>query len=372
MSAPREQFDIPATTFNGKPFTLRAVRLANAGRIPLILWEGFYQNGIFFDVMPGSGSIAEYLHANGYDVWILNSRGNGGSTGTHFFASMDDFAAIDIPTVIAFVTAKAGRRPVYVGHSQGGNTALMSMMGACKKPDGEVYLSDTEARARQESLLALVTLGSYLDFTFSKPSSLQQFVRQGVVLTLFGRKFHIISSDGILKILHILKRIPVPVPLALREAMVNSKALRIILFPLTLILNFVSLMKTWEFLYHIPNVSREARLRLFYRTMQSTYWGILYQYQQAVKFEKMMSVDKRVNYSRHYPAVTLPISVVTMEYDTLADAEQTRVVMFPKLGSREKYFTEWMGQGHEDFVMNPDYFHQLTDAINLLNLGDRT
>ena len=368
MEAKREIFNIPALTYNGKPFTLRAVRLVNNGKQPLILWEGFYQNGVFWDLIEGAGSIAEYTFANGYDVWIIDSRGNGGSTVTHFSTSMDDFAAIDIPAVIQFVTEKTKIKPIYIGHSQGGNTALMSMMGACKTPEGDVYLSDDESVKRQESLKALVVLGSYLNFTFSKPSSLQNFVQHGIVLNFFGIKIKLISSTAILNILSIFKRIPVPVPLALRQAMIDSQFLRILLFPLTLILNFVSLMGVWDFLYHIANVSKKERINLFYRTMQATYWGILAQYQRAVMYEKMLSLDWTVNYSEHYDKVKLPISVVTMEYDSLADAVETKKIMFPQLGSKEKYFREWMGQGHEDFAMNPDYFHQLIDAIKVLNI----
>jgi pimeloyl-ACP methyl ester carboxylesterase len=344
------------------------VRLKNEGKLPLILWEGFYQNGIFFDLINCSGSIAEYVADFEYDVWIINSRGNGGSTGLHYSTSMDDFAAIDIPVVIEFVTDKTNIKPVYVGHSQGGNTALMSMMGACKTPEGTVYLSEVESEKRQAALTALVTIGSYLDFTFSKPSSLQDFVQNGLVINLFGLKIKIISSTALLKLLHIFKRIPVPVPLALREAMINSLFLRILLFPLTIILNIVSLLNTWNFLYHIPNVSKKSRIYLFYRTMEATYWGILAQYQRAIFYERMMSLDGRINYSENYDKVKLPISVVVMEYDSLADPVETKKIMFPKLGSLEKYFTEWMGQGHEDFVMNPDYFHQLIDVIKLLKL----
>ncbi len=363
----REKLDIPVITFDGKPFKLRATRLINKNKQPVILWEGFYQNGIFFDLGSNGNSIAEFLQLNNYDIWIIDSRGNGGSTGKNYSTSMDDFAAIDIPAVINFVFEKTGLKPILAGHSQGGNTALMSLMGAFKTKNGKVQLSDREAEKRQSSLKALVTLGSYLDFTFDKPSSLQEFVTNGVIINLFGKKIKIISTTGIINILKILKRLPVPCPLSLRESMLRHKLLKGLLFPLTILLNFISLMNTWEFLYHIPNVSKQARHNIFYRTMEATYWGILYQYQQAVLYRKMMSCDKRVNYSENYPKIKLPISVVTMEYDTLADAVETQRVMFPKLGSTQKYFTEWMGQGHEDFVMNPDFFHQLLEAIKVID-----
>jgi len=148
--------------------------------------------------------------------------------------------------------------------------------------------------------------------------------------------------------------------------MAKSLFLRILLFPLTIILNLVSINEAWSFLYHIPNVSKESRKSIFYKTMQATYWGILAQYQRAILYEKMMSLDNKVNYSDHYPKINLPISVVTMEFDTMADPVETRKVMFEKISSEKKYFTEWKGQGHEDFVMNPDYFHQLIDAIKIL------
>lgn len=359
----REKFDIPVKTFDGKDFTIRAVRLANEKMQPVILWEGFYQNGLFFDLIPGKISIAEFTCLKGFDVWIIDSRGNGCSTGKHFAASMDDFAALDIPAVIEFVAGKTGIKPVYVGHSQGGNTALMCMMGVCKKPDGTVYLSDELAVKRQDSLKALVTLGSYLDFTFSKASSLQQFVKNGIVLNLFKHKLKIISSHRLLMLLKIFNRLPVPVPIKLRQKMIESSFLRVLLFPLTILLNFISLSGAWSFLYHIPNVSKESRKNLFYKTMEATYWGILAQYHNAIFNQRMMSSDGSVNYSENYHKIKTPVSVVTMEFDSLADPVETKLNMFPKLGSQKIFYTEWKGQGHEDFAMNPEYFHQLTDVL---------
>ena len=360
-------YDIPVKTFDGKLFTLRAVRLTNENKQPLILWEGFYQNGIFFDIKTDNGSIAEFLYNNDYDVWIIDSRGNGSSTGGNYSTSMDDFAALDIPSVISFVSDKTEMKPIYIGHSQGGNTALMSMMGACKHEDGKVYLSDEETSKRQSALKALITLGSYLDFTFSSPSSLQEFVKNGVIIKLFGKKFNVISTTSILNLLKIFKRLPVPVPLSLRQAMITNSMLRILLFPLTIILNIVSTSSIWSFLYHIPNVSKDARRQIFWCTMQATYWGILAQYQRAVLNEKMISLDGNINYSENYHKIKLPIAVVVMEYDTLADHIETKNVMFPQIGSEQKIFFEWTQQGHEDFVMNPQYFHQLLDVIKKID-----
>ena len=108
----RRQIDIPSSTFDGQPLTLRAVRLVNRDKQPVILWEGFYQNGAFFELEEAQASIAEYLHRLDYDVWIIDSRGNGGSTGKGYPTSMDDFAANDIPAVISFVAGETGRKPI--------------------------------------------------------------------------------------------------------------------------------------------------------------------------------------------------------------------------------------------------------------------
>lgn len=162
------------------------------------------------------------------DLWVIHSRGTGGSTGRGLFCTLDDYAASDIPVVIDYVSQKAGRKPIYVGHSEGGNTALMSLMGACKRADGAVTLSDDEAVARQSKLKALVTLGSFLDFTFSKPSTLEDFVKNGVIVTVFGKRVRVIKSSLILKVIHIVNFVPIPVSYSLREKMLARRYVRIL------------------------------------------------------------------------------------------------------------------------------------------------
>ncbi len=225
-------FAINVNNYNGEQILLTGKRLSNPGNQPVILWPGFYQNGLFYHLMGNEISIAEFLLKEGFDVWIFHPRGTGNSNYSKNINSMDDYACTDVPQIIDFVLQNTGSKPIFVGHSQGGNTALMSMMGICKTEEGKVYLSDEASNKRQSSLKALVTLGSYLDFTFSKPSSLQEFVQNGVSLKLFGKTFKLISSTELVKVLKILNVIPVPIPFSLRQAMMNSRLLRIILFPL--------------------------------------------------------------------------------------------------------------------------------------------
>ncbi|MEO8167559.1 MAG: alpha/beta fold hydrolase [bacterium] len=359
----RRSFTVDVRTYDGKPITISGFRMPNPGKQPVILWPGFTQNGHFYDVMPGEGSLAEYLCSNGFDVWIIHSRGTGESTGRKQSSCLDDFAAEDIPRVITHVAGETNLKPVYVGHSQGGNTALMSLMGAVKLADGSMSISLAEAQSRQQQLKGFVTLGSYLDFTFSKESSLREFVRTGIMIKVGRKQFCILRSSTLLKILHVLTFLPVPISLPLRQKLLASKALRILLFPLTLIFNAVAKMNFWEFLYHIPNASNEMRRSLLYKTFDGTYWAMLKQHHQAILNEKMLSLDGKVNFSEYYGSITLPTSVVVMEYDTLADPPEVKRVMFEKLSGKPKFFTEWKGQGHEDFAMNRQFFPQVLEAI---------
>lgn len=359
----RIPFSVDVTTYDGRRIILNGYRMPNEGKQPLILWPGFYQNGFCFDLIPNRGSLAEYLWLNGLDLWVIHSRGTGGSTGRRLFSALDDYAASDIPAVIGYVAERVAMKPVYVGHSQGGNTALMSLMGARKSPDGTVSLSDEEAAARQGKLKALVTLGSFLDFTFSKPSSLQDFVKDGVIVSVFGKRVRLIKSSTILKLLHILNFFPIPVSYKLRENMLEKRYLRILLAPLTIILNFSARLKSWGFLYHIPNVSDEAKRYLFYRTQEGTFWGILAQHYHAILGGAMLSLDQSVDYSANYHRLKLPVSFASMEFDALADPIMMKESMFDAVSSTEKFYTAWAGQGHEDFFMNAEYFSEALEVI---------
>jgi pimeloyl-ACP methyl ester carboxylesterase len=363
----RVNLSIEIRTFDENLIQLNAIRMRNKDKQPLILWPGFFQNGHVYDLQPGETSLAEYLWEKGFDIWIIHSRGTGGSNAKCVSSNLDDLASSDIPQVIEFVLQNTGKNPIYIGHSQGGITAIMSLMGAEKETGGKVILNDNSAIKRQSALKALITFGSFPDFVFSKPAMVQDLVENGFQIKIFNKKIKLISADLLLRLLRIFKYLPLPILGSLRIAILNKKYLKILFWPLYIFLVSVARLRIWEFLYHFPNVDQAAQDFLFCKTIDGTYHGILTQFQQAVKNGEMESLDKNVNYSENYHRLTLPVSFVAMEYDSLADPVKMNNLMFEKVSSEQKFFTEWKGQGHEDFFMNSIFFQNVFETIQKIN-----
>lgn len=342
-------------TFDGDEIYLQGHRLPHEGKQPLILFPGFYQNGFVYD-LSDSVSLTRYLWAHDFDIWMIHPRGTAQSDGRKKKTSLDDFASDDIPAVINHVHSKTGIKPVYVGHSQGGIAALISMMGLVKKSESTVVLSDTAKTERQQMLQGLVTMGSCPDFAFSKASWLKNFVKEGVIIKRGKRHIRLLRSQTLLNLPGRLNFVGTPVSFPLRTALARSSALRLFYFPLTVGLHFISRRSFWEFLYHIPNVAPNLRTTLFYKTMDGTFSPILRQFHAAVDNESMKSIDTSIDYSEHYSRLTLPVSIVAMEHDSLADPVMMKQKMFDKISSKHKFFTLWKDVGHEDHFANTTFF----------------
>ena len=353
---------IKVKTFDNDELYLQGHRIHNDGKQPLILFPGFFQNGYVYHLTEEI-SLARFLWENDFDIWIIHPRGTAQSDGRRKKSSLDDFASDDIPAVISYVYAKTGIKPVFVGHSQGGISAIISMMGACKLKDATVILSDEEKEKRQGNLKALVTIGSFLDFTFTKKSRLKTFVTEGLVIKLWGRRIRLLRSQSLITVIRKINFLGTPVSFKLRTALLENKALRWFLFPVTIVFNFISTLKIWEFLYHIPNLSNPIRKTLFYKTMDGTFSPIIQQFYSALAHDEMRSANEVVNYSVNYHRLTLPVSIVTMEFDSLADPAMTEQNMFNTISADNKFFTCWQRLGHEDHFANTTYFSQVLAAI---------
>ena len=236
-------------------------------------------------------------------------------------------------------------------------------MGSVKDEQGQVHLDESVAVERQDSLHALVTMGSFLNFTWETDPTIANFARNGVQMKIFGRPFTIMKSITLLNFLKIFQYMPIPVSIKLREKLLTNKFWEVVLAPLVWILDAVAYSSTWSFLYYEPATDEESRRYLFYRTLDATFWGIMNQFYWAIIRGQMYSTDSNVNYSSHFGSIKLPVSCVAMEYDPIEDAQQMKTRMFDCFGSSNKYFTLWKGHGHENFVMNPEYFHLAKEAI---------
>ncbi|XP_028967829.1 lipase 3-like [Galendromus occidentalis] len=116
--------------------TLHRIRGA-PGSIPVLLQHGVMSSSFDFVANLRSQSLGFILYDEGYDVWMLNSRGNkysseSGRTKKHFYEfTWDELAAYDMPDSIDYVLATTGHRKLHVvGHSRG--TTIMIAMLASK------------------------------------------------------------------------------------------------------------------------------------------------------------------------------------------------------------------------------------------------
>ncbi|MBI6926388.1 alpha/beta fold hydrolase [Pseudomonas putida] len=96
--------------------------------IPVILLHGSFSNRRFW-YSPKGGGLGAYLARAGFDVWIPEMRGHGLSPRNRDWAqnTVAAYARDDVPAIGAFVHEKAGRAPLWVGHSLGGTTLAVAL-----------------------------------------------------------------------------------------------------------------------------------------------------------------------------------------------------------------------------------------------------
>ncbi|MFQ5877860.1 MAG: alpha/beta fold hydrolase [Acidobacteriota bacterium] len=136
LPTPADEFHF-APTVDGWNLALYRYRPAARhpadGREPVVVCHGLLSNRFNVD-LDDEHSIARYLREAGFDVWVMELRGHGGSVRDGrgglrpFDWTLDHYVQRDLPAVIDYVRRATGRPAVHwVGHSLGG----MILYAAC-------------------------------------------------------------------------------------------------------------------------------------------------------------------------------------------------------------------------------------------------
>jgi pimeloyl-ACP methyl ester carboxylesterase len=123
---------------------------ASQARPAVVLQHGLGANGLTFSY-PGS-SLAQHLAARGFDCFVPELRGAGGSDRPKGPFGLDEYLERDIPAILDAVRLASGHERVsWVGHSMGG---ILGIFYGMERPDGPIG--------------RLVAIGSALDYSAGK------------------------------------------------------------------------------------------------------------------------------------------------------------------------------------------------------------
>jgi len=123
-----------ARTADGWGLALYRYRVEGASAsAPVLLCHGLLTNRFNMD-LDETHSLARYLRRSGFDTWVMELRGHGGSRrlatngNRPYDWTIDEYVQIDLPAAVEYVNRETGGRGVHwVGHSLGG----MILYAAC-------------------------------------------------------------------------------------------------------------------------------------------------------------------------------------------------------------------------------------------------
>jgi len=318
-------------TEDGWTLFLRRFRpeTVDPSRAPVVLCHGLNCNDRFWDLHRGV-SMARYLAARGYDVWVPALRGAGFSTKPGIVMirrlirpvfpelprelsfrtidpralnwTMDDYVDYDVPAILSKVREETGAPSVHwVGHSMGG-----------------IIIYAYAERFGEEGLATIVTLGAPL--TIPQPPN------------NFLRAFR--DNKELLKIATLLVNASVAAPFRVLDQRAGVTAA----------------------MFNYRNADRSVLKEFYLRGIEDIPTGVLDQLVGMVETGELRSYDGKVNYARLLEKVTVPCFVAGGLVDQLAPPESIRYV-YNHLGTEDKAFhlfsvvnNDSIDYGHLDLV----------------------
>lgn len=317
---------------------------------PLLLIPGFFQNARSFDLLPEKGaSFARYLQKKlKSPLYVLHVRGIGRSPypeGTEL--TLDKIASQDIPLAVDYLKEKHKKKSILIGHSQGAITSQAFLAGL-KKCKNDFCFSKKEALARQKNVVvAGLIAGNVAMNRSSKKNPLKEFVSSVQwLIPALELTFDRVPAYWLTQYISPTKRKwPLIQPLAGEQS--------------------VAFFDLWELVYHIPNVSFEARKALYDLTLDASSTNIMAQFKEAVLGGGVRTKNGEY-YSDHLKNIQLPVVQQVFKKDPLAEWKSTRDENFKRLGSSKKSFFAIENQGHEDFMMDKKYLKDFDPWVSKL------
>jgi pimeloyl-ACP methyl ester carboxylesterase len=352
----------------------------NPGAQPVVIFHGLGSNIFSVDLPLGRHSLAVFLANRGYDVWVLNLRGQGSgdirsSNPDDWDWSVDDYALRDVPAVVDYVRAATGQKPFLMGHSMGGMILYAYLQGArlVDRPDlggTRVQGSATLARQRQAGVKGLITISSPPRVRWKYNATLFNFFLYppedtNILLTVASK------SDKVRQILDSRSNIPVADIIDWLESDLASfpyfgQDLSDYIF--WLVSNLAD--NGWLAMVANPdNVTPETLDVALRWAIDSASTKVVKQFCDAVNFKtfREFHVDdpgrRPYVYADHYDRITVPALVMAGTKDFLACDDTVKQYGYMKLGSRDKTYIAMRNYGHGDILIGEKAVTQVYPKI---------
>ncbi len=372
---------VRARTADGADLALK--RLVHEDGPPVLFLHGLAVNADLWNLPAVTTnayayvSLAETLHRQGYDVWLLNFRGHGNDgfeslpPAAQADWTVDDFVLYDLPAALDAVRAANGRRPFIIAASMGAMALAGYLQGATLQADAaepRIVADVGLAAARQAGIAAavFVELPAALRWPDSPISAdgrilWDRVVSQGARTDADANfAFELLSrADALAELLEFGGGIPLrwlrpstPVA-ALRERL--PKAVQQTLNSAERVLTqlFISMIGVF-------NGAAHYRVEIFLQgkrhVVDDIKSGVLRQMAACVRARGFVSThgDPPHVYSDHYANITLPTLVVAGGRDRIAHAGVTREAFFDRISAADKRFLLFERFGHGEFEIAPE------------------
>ncbi|XP_012486425.2 triacylglycerol lipase 2 [Gossypium raimondii] len=173
---------------------------------PVLLQHGVFVDGRSWLLLPPKQSLAFNLADNGYDVWLVNSRGTEYSEGhtslnfddpAYWNWSLDEMVAYDLPATFQYVYDQTGQKLHFVGHSLGTLMimAAMSRDRLVNMLESVALLSPVAYMGHTTSLLSRVIADNFIAETLDSLGFYKFDMRNVIIIEILKVICRIPSVD---------------------------------------------------------------------------------------------------------------------------------------------------------------------------------